>query len=445
MNATRVDGHDQRITTVVRDLRRRLAETLPGPLAAEDPARTEAAILELLQSQASTDLAAGRTPLGRAEEDQVLVTLLDDVRGIGPIGLYLRQPGLENLDINGCDNVWATYTGGDKRRQPPVCASDDELRVLQQRIVATYGGDRHLDYASTFAVVQIGRARVSLKDHTSHRPLISVRQPPPDKVAPTDLIRAGTLSPHLAAFLGAAVAARLNLVVAAGMDGGKTTLLRALAGQIPVTERVITLESDRELYLHDDPERDVASLQGRQDNTEGHGSEELAVQLEQGLRLNGRRVIVGETRGRETAPMLRAMNIGSDGSMCTVHASSARDAYNALIYLLMSHEAMSAEAAAFMVARAVDLVVSMGKEPDTGGRYVHEVIATTPNPIPGTLLVSADDVYRRDPVTGRAHPAGLPDHLRLRLAEVGYTTAHWDTTPTDYWPLNPAALWSHDR
>jgi Flp pilus assembly CpaF family ATPase len=283
---------------------------------------------------------------------------------------------------------------------------------------------------------------VTLKDHTSHRPVISVRIPPPGRVELGDLIRAGTISPHIADFLAAAVAARCNIVVGAGMDGGKTTLLKGLCHAIPADERVLTLETDRELFLHEDPDRDVVSLQGRQDNTEGYGGEDLATQLEQALRMNARRVIVGETRGRETAPMLRAMNIGSDGSMCTVHASSARDAYTALIYLLMTHDGMTAEAAAFMVARAVHIVIFMRRDADSGGRYVQEIIATAPNPVPGTLLVQADDVYRPGPGDGRARPDGLPDHLRARLAAVGYTTRHWDNNSPDYRPLDPTALWS---
>ena len=41
------------------------------------------------------------------------------------------------------------------------------------------------------------------------------------------------------------------------------------------------------------------------------------------LRMNVRRIIVGEVRGPEVVPMLNAMTVG-DGSMCTLHARAGR-------------------------------------------------------------------------------------------------------------------------
>ena len=40
------------------------------------------------------------------------------------------------------------------------------------------------------------------------------------------------------------------------------------------------------------------------------------------LRMNLRRIIVGEVRGSEAIPMLEAMSTG-DGSLCTIHARTA--------------------------------------------------------------------------------------------------------------------------
>nr|WP_284289940.1 ATPase, T2SS/T4P/T4SS family [Angustibacter aerolatus] len=52
----------------------------------------------------------------------------------------------------------------------------------------------------------------------------------------------GSVTPEIAAFLSAAVAARKNIMIAGATNAGKTTLLRALANEIPSHERIITVE-----------------------------------------------------------------------------------------------------------------------------------------------------------------------------------------------------------
>ena len=48
------------------------------------------------------------------------------------------------------------------------------------------------------------------------------------------------------------------------------------------------------------------------------------------LRMRPDRIICGEVRGEEALDMLQAMNTGHDGSMCTLHANSPREAITRL-------------------------------------------------------------------------------------------------------------------
>jgi Flp pilus assembly CpaF family ATPase len=58
--------------------------------------------------------------------------------------------------------------------------------------------------------------------------------------------------------------------------------------------------------------------------------------LRMGLRMNPDRVLMGEVRGPGLVPMLLAMTQGRDGSMCTMHAGSARHVFDrALMYGLL--------------------------------------------------------------------------------------------------------------
>ena len=42
-----------------------------------------------------------------------------------PLAAYLRDPDVENVDVNGCDQVWITYNTGERVAAAPVAASDD--------------------------------------------------------------------------------------------------------------------------------------------------------------------------------------------------------------------------------------------------------------------------------------------------------------------------------
>ena len=135
-----------------------------------------------------------------------------------------------------------------------------------------------------------------------------------------------TLSPALAHFLQACVRAHVNILVTGGVDAGKTTLLRALCSAVDPDERIATLESDRELFLDLLPGQhlDVVPFEARQANSEGVGAIDLHDLIPQALRMNPRRIIVGEVRDQEIRPMLEAMNSGQEGSMATLHANSMR-------------------------------------------------------------------------------------------------------------------------
>ena len=116
----------------------------------------------------------------------------------------------------------------------------------------------------------------------------------------------------MAALLGAAVRARKNLVVSGAMNSGKTTLLRALATEVPPRERIVTIEQALELGLDADRQRhpDMVALEARPANVEGEGLITVADLVRRALRMNADRVIVGEVLGDEVLPMLNAMSQG---------------------------------------------------------------------------------------------------------------------------------------
>jgi pilus assembly protein CpaF len=82
------------------------------------------------------------------------------------------------------------------------------------------------------------------------------------------------------------------------------------------------------------------------------------------------RIIVGEVRGAEALDMLQAMNTGHEGSLCTVHANTPRDALARIeTMVLMAGFDLPMRAIRQQVASALDLIVHLERLED-GGRRV---------------------------------------------------------------------------
>jgi len=115
---------------------------------------------------------------------------------------------------------------------------------------------------------------------------------------------------------------RKNVIVAGGTSSGKTTFLNALAGRVPATDRVLTIEDTMELKLT------VPNLVRLLSNKDKGVTTQHLVAL--ALRFRPDRIFVGEVRFGEAFDMLQAFNTGHDGGMASLHASSARSALSRL-------------------------------------------------------------------------------------------------------------------
>src|SRR5881398_165277 len=155
-------------------------------------------------------------------------------------------------------------------------------------------------------------------------------------------------------FLGSCVRAKANVIVSGGTGAGKTSLLGALSSFVPPDERLITIEDAAELRL---PQPHVISLEARPPNVEGAGEVTVRALVRNALRMRPDRIIVGEVRGGEALDMLSALTTGHEGSLTTVHATSAEEALRRIETLaLMAGVGLPHSAIREQVASAVELV-----------------------------------------------------------------------------------------
>jgi pilus assembly protein CpaF len=397
-------GHDQAADLVmdeIRRLRMRDVTLLPATLGPDE----RKAVWATVRHAAVAELAA----LGR------LQPLLDD-------------DSVQDININGCDDGWVIRSDGSKTRTEPIADTDEDLLRLGQRIARRYGREGEQEWSETRPIADVTLTtghRVSLVREIVPRPTISIRRPDLSLRRVHQLVALGTLHETVAAYLTAVVRSGANLLVAGGTKAGKTTTMRCLLNEIDPGERIITIEDVRELMLdhaemvHPDGtplHDDVVAFATRRPNAEGEGAFTLSDGLRASKRLNPDRLVVGEVRSSEAAELLDAMMGEAGGSVCTIHASSARAALGRLEYLAAEHSTMTEAGARRRVTDAIDVVCWQRQDPSTGKRYVAEVAEV--GGIEGdTILVH--EVYRVD-VDGRLSGDGPSVRMRQRLAQHGW-------------------------
>lgn len=130
-------------------------------------------------------------------------------------------------------------------------------------------------------------------------------------------------------FLRACVQSRMNLVISGGTSSGKTELARRLLWMVEEKHRLALIEDAAELLP---TQENIISLIADRLEVSARSADKL---LEMTLRLRPDRIILGELRGIEAVTFLEAINTGHEGSVTTIHATSARKAVNRLAFLVM--------------------------------------------------------------------------------------------------------------
>jgi pilus assembly protein CpaF len=183
------------------------------------------------------------------------------------------------------------------------------------------------------------------------------------------MVRQQNVGEALAKVLKIAAACRLNAVISGGTGSGKTTMLNAMSQLIDHGERVVTIEDAAELQLQ---QPHVVRLETRPPNLEGQGEVTMRDLVKNALRMRPDRIICGEVRGAEALDMLQAMNTGHDGSMCTLHANTPREAVTRIENMVMMAAAtLPTKAIRTQIVGAVNLIIQVARMRDGVRRVTH--------------------------------------------------------------------------
>ena len=311
-----------------------------------------------------------RLQLSARDQDKLAQELAADMVGYGPLEDLLQDERITEIMINGPDKVFVEIAG--KMQLTNTRFRDvQQLSVLAQKIASAVG--RRIDEASPLVDCRLpdgSRVNIVFPPLALDGAVMTIRKFSKRRMTLETMVQKGSMSTAVARILELAARCRLNIVVSGGTGSGKTTLLNAMSQMIDHGERIVTIEDAAELQLQ---QPHVVRLETRPANLEGKGEILQRDLLKNALRMRPDRIILGECRGAEAFDMLQAMNTGHDGSICTMHSNTPRDALTRIENMVqMGLSNLPVTAIRRQIVGALDLVVQIERMRD-GSRRVTAV------------------------------------------------------------------------
>lgn len=371
-------------------------------------------------------MRTGASSPSKELERAIATAVFDAAFGLGRLEEVLRDERVENFEANGCDDTWISYDDGRVVKGSPIAESDADLIADLQQWASRANRTFSRLSKPTLHLELADGSRLAAMIETTRRPSLVVRRHRMVNVTLADLVGSGMISKAMAAFLAAVVRSNANVVLTGPPNAGKTTLLRAMAREIPAMERYATLETEYELHLDRLGQHPrMLALQTKEGNNERDadgrptGEVTLSDLVQHSLRMNFARLIVGEVRGAEVLPMLEAVSTGGKGSICTIHANSAHHAFERIVSLCLSRAGMTEEFAYRLAGGSISYVVNVTMVDEslsgTGGRrrrFVNQIVEVAGFGEHGRP--SYNDVFTPGP-DGRGVPRRAPSTIQTLI------------------------------
>ena len=313
-------------------------------------------------------------------------------RYLEPLRQWLDDPKVSEISVNLPGEVWIESAGRPRECFPVPELTNDRLSQLARQIAASTDQLINEEHPLLSASLPTGeRVQVVAPPASPSGVTMSIRKQVLKAMSLDDYEKQGAFDAtrltreaevsvsvkelndllekkDIRGFLNRAVNTHQNMVISGGTSTGKTTFLNALLQEIPLDERIITIEDTREVNAPHGNLLNLIAAKGDQ----GRSLATIQDLLEASLRLRPDRIILGELRGKEAYTFLRAINTGHPGSICTLHADSPAGAIEQLsLMVLQANLGLSRSEIKDYVSSMIDIVIQLSRT--DGHRYISAI------------------------------------------------------------------------
>ncbi len=329
---------------------------------------TSDAIIEEIKPLVREYVREQNFPVNAKELDELIIDTTNEMLGLGPLEPLLKDDTIADILVNSHEQIFIERFGQLEETDIQFKDEDHLLRIVT-KIVSAVG--RRVDESSPLVDARLAdgsRVNVAVRPVAIDGPMISIRKFSKQPYTIERLVGVKALPDAMRVLLTVAVKGRRSIIISGGTGSGKTTMLNALSSQISNKERLLTIEDAAELQLQ---QKHVCRLETKPPTLDGRNEVRQRELLKNALRMRPDRIIVGEVRGEEAFDMLQAMNTGHEGSMCTIHANTPRDAVSRLEQMIgMAGMPMSQMSIRQQIASALDIIVQLERTHDGSRRVV---------------------------------------------------------------------------
>lgn len=271
----------------------------------------EESILELLLQEEYADIKEYFV------DQEKKVAFVKSFLSYGQITELLCDYEVEDIIINNLNPIFIHHSQKGFIRTDHRFMSNKELDLFLKKLLLFAGRGKLMRIMNLELPNLEGRVNIAL---SPFGPQITITKAKVTPLSVIDMIRSGSMTYDLAAqlwlYLEGMSIRPANMLIAGGPGVGKTTLLNALFGFIPESDRMVVIEDTLELNTF---------LEESCSRLESDDEVSLADLVQNSLRMRPERIVVGEVRGPEARDMITACNIGKY-CLGTIHALTSREA-----------------------------------------------------------------------------------------------------------------------